>query len=62
MEALILALLVVRMAYRRQESVVPEPHTFQPFDLQALGLLYNANDKTPSPQSARDQSYVAHAV
>jgi len=62
MEALILALLIVRTAYRGQESVVPEPDTFQPFDLQALGHDYNANCKAPSPPSAPEEPCVAHAV
>ncbi len=62
MEALILALLIVRAAYRRRESVVPEPDTFQPFDLQALGHQYNADYKAPNPPSAPEESCVAHAV
>jgi len=62
MEALILALLIVRTAYRWQESVVPEPDTFQPFDLQWLGHQYNANYEAPSPPSAPEESCLAHAV
>lgn len=62
MEALILALLIVRTAYRRRESVVPEPDTFEPFDLQALGHQYNADYKVSSPPSAAEESCVAHAV
>ena len=36
MEALVIALLATRAMYRQQDSSVPEPAEFQPFDLQAL--------------------------
>jgi hypothetical protein len=41
MEALVFALIAVRNGYNRQESIVPEPAVFQPFDPRALkgGLL-----------------------
>jgi hypothetical protein len=48
MEALALALLIVRNAYRRQETVVPEPDEFQPFDVQALRHSYYSEENGPS--------------
>jgi hypothetical protein len=62
MEALLLALIIVRNAYRRQEPIVPEPHICQPFDLQALREVYRTKDKSPSRPSDRQESYVAQAV
>jgi hypothetical protein len=62
MQALLLALIAVRDAYRRQEPIVPEPYKFQPFDLQALRQVYRAKDTSPSRPSDRQESYVAHSV
>ncbi len=62
MEALLLALIIVRNAYKKREPVTPEPHTFQPLDLQALRYLDNAEDKPQSRPSARHATYVAHSV
>ena len=62
MEALVFALIVVRNAYRRQEAFIPEPHEFQPFDLQALRHSYNAEHNSRSRPSDRQESYVAQAV
>ena len=62
MQALLLALIAVRDAYRRQEPIVPEPYKFQPFDLQALRQVYRAKDTSPSRPSDRQESYVAQSV
>ena len=62
MEALILALLAVRTAYRKQEAIVPEPHNFQTFDLQTLRHVSRAKDELPGRPSDQQESYVAHSV
>ena len=62
MEALALALLIVRNAYRRQETVGPEPHEFQPFDVQALRRSYYSEENRPSRPSDRQKSYVPRAA
>ena len=40
MEALVFALIAVRNGYFVQETIVPEPAEFQPFDLRALKRSY----------------------
>jgi hypothetical protein len=62
MEALALALLIVRNAYRKQETVGPEPHEFQPFDVQALRHSYYSEENGPSRPSDRQKSYVPRAA
>lgn len=53
---LALAFIAVRNAHRRQDAFVPEPHEFQRFDVQALGLLYHGQDDSPSRPSDRQES------
>ena len=48
MEALALALPIVRNAYRRQETVVSESDEFQSFDVQALRHSYYSEENGPS--------------
>ena len=44
MEALVFALIAFRNGYKEEESFVPEPDDFQPFDLRALAQVYNATN------------------
>ena len=46
MEVVIFALIGTR-----NETFVPEPADFQPFDLRALRHLYNAEDNAPRRRS-----------
>jgi hypothetical protein len=62
MEALLFALIAVHHAYKTQEAFVQEPHTFQPFDLQALRQVHHAKDESPSRPSDRQPSHVAHSI
>jgi hypothetical protein len=62
MEALVFGLIVLNKLNNEQESIVPEPTEFQPFDLRTLEYTYNARDNSPSRSSGRKQSYVAQSV
>jgi hypothetical protein len=62
MEALVLALITVRSLYTQQGRLGPETEEFQPFDLQALRHLYDAEEKSASRLSDRQASYVAQAA
>jgi len=44
MEPLIFALIAARNGYKQEESLVREPDDFQPFDVRALGHVYNAKN------------------
>ena len=45
MEPLVFAVIALRNGYNKQEeSLVPEPDDFQPFDVRALGHVYNAKN------------------
>ena len=56
MEPLIFALIAARNGYIHEESVVPEPDYFQPFDVRALAHVCNANDDYSSRPSGRSPS------
>ena len=51
MEAVVFSLIG-----RRKETFVPESAEFQPFDLRALRVSYNAEDNSPSRPSDRKKS------
>ena len=56
MEPLIFALIAVRNGYKQEESFVPEPDDFQPFDVRALGHVYNAKNDSSNRPSGRSPS------
>lgn len=62
MEALVFALIAVRNGYMQQETVVPEPSEFQPFDLRALKGSYEAEENSSNRPSNRTKSFVAQVA
>jgi hypothetical protein len=62
MEALVFGLIAVRNAYNQQETFVPEPAEFQPFDLRALKQVYERDENSSSRPSDRPKSLVAQVA
>jgi hypothetical protein len=62
MEILVFALIAMTKLYKRKEKIVPEPHQFQPFDVQTLKQVYNARVQSSSRSSGRQESYVIQAA
>jgi hypothetical protein len=62
MEALLLALIIVRNAYKRHESAVPEAETFKSSDLQELKQLFNAKNRSAFRLSHGQAWHVAQPV
>ena len=62
MEALVFAIIAVRNGYKLQETIVPEPAEFQPFDLRALKRSYDAEDNSSGRPSDRRKSLVAQVA
>ena len=62
MEALVFAIIAVRNGYTLQETIVPEPAEFQPFDLRALKRSYDAEDDSSGRPSDRRKSLVAQVA
>ena len=62
MEPLIFALIAARNGYKQEESLVREPDDFQPFDVRALGHVYNANSDSSSRPSGRSPSLAARVA
>ena len=62
MEPLIFALIAVRNGYKQEESFVPEPDDFQPFDVRALGHVYNAKNDSSNRPSGRSSSLAARVA
>jgi hypothetical protein len=62
MEVLVFAIIAVRNGYKLQETFVPEPAEFQPFDLRALKRSYEAEENSVSRPSDRPKSFVAHVA
>jgi hypothetical protein len=62
MEALVFAILAVRNGYKLEETIVPEPAEFQPFNLRALKASYKAEENTSGRPSDRQKSFVAQVA
>jgi hypothetical protein len=62
MEALVFAIIAFRNGYQLQETIVPEPAEFQPFDLRGLKRSYEAEENSSSRPSNRPKSFVAHVA
>jgi hypothetical protein len=63
METLVFGIIAVRNGYKREEeSFVPEPERFQPFDVQELGNVYQAKHDTLSRPSGRSPSLTAQVA
>jgi len=56
MEPLIFALIAARNGYKQEESLVREPDDFQPFDVRALGHVYNAKNDSSNRPAGRSPS------
>ena len=62
METIVFAIAAIRNGYKQQETIVPEPTEFQPFDLRALKRTYEAEENSSSRPSNRPKSFVAHVA
>ena len=62
MELLIFALVAARNGYKQEESLVREPDDFQPFDVRALGHVYNANNDSSNRPSGQSPSLAARVA
>lgn len=62
MEALVFALIAVSNGYMQEETFVPEPSEFQPFDLRALKNSYEAEENSSGRPSDRSKSFVAQVA
>jgi hypothetical protein len=62
MEPLIFAVIAVRNGYKQEQSLVPEPDDFQPFDVRALGHVYNAKNDSSNRPSGRSPSLAARVA
>jgi hypothetical protein len=58
MEALVFAIVAMRKGLTQQETVVPEPAEFRPFDLRALKRSYQSEDDSSGRPSGRQKSLV----
>ena len=58
MEALVFAIVALRKGYKLEESTVPEPAEFRPFDVRALKRAYQAEGDSSSRPSDRRESLV----
>jgi hypothetical protein len=58
MEPLVFAIVAIRKGYHQNESSVPEPARFRPFDLRALKRSYEAEDDSSSRPSDQGKSLV----
>jgi hypothetical protein len=62
MEALVLAIVALRKGYKLEETTVPEPAAFRPFDLRALKRAYQAEADSSSRPSGRQNSLVTQTA
>jgi hypothetical protein len=58
MEPLVFATIAILSGFRQQETYVPEPAEFRPFDLRALRRSYEAEDDSSSRPTDRPESLV----
>ena len=62
MEPLVFALIAFRNGYKQEESFVPEPDNFQPFDVRALAQVYNAMNDSSNRPSNRSSTLAAQVA
>ena len=62
MEPSAFAIALLRKACREQDTTVPEPAEFRPFDLQALKRSYQAEANSSSSPSLRQKSLTTQAA
>ena len=58
MEPLVFAIVALHKEYRQQETRIPEPAEFLPFDLRALKRPYDLEADSSSRPSDRQNSLV----
>jgi hypothetical protein len=58
MEPLVFAIVALHKGYHQQETLVPEPAEFLPFDLRALKRPYGLEADSSSRPSNRQNSLV----
>ena len=59
MEPLVFAIVALHKGYHQQETLVPEPTEFLPFDLRALKRPYGLEADSSSRPSDRQNSLVS---
>jgi hypothetical protein len=62
MEALVFAIVALRKGYKLEETTVPEPAEFRPFDVRALKRSYQAEADSSSRPSDRQNSLVTQTA
>jgi hypothetical protein len=62
MEALVFALIAVRNGFTQEETFVPEPAEFRPFDLRALKRSYQEEENSSGRPSNRSKSFVTQVA
>jgi len=58
MEPLVFAIVALHKGYHKEETLVPEPAEFRPFDLRALKRSYEAEADSSRRPSDRRNSLV----
>ena len=58
MEPLVFAIVALHKGYHQEETLVPEPAEFLPFDLRALNRSYDLEADSSSRPSNRQNSLV----
>jgi len=62
MEPLVFAIASLYKSYTKQDTFVPEPAKFRPFDLRALKRSYEAEANASSRPSDRQNSFLTQAA
>ena len=62
MEPLVFAIASLYKSYTKQDTIVPEPAEFRPFDLRALRRSYEAETNASSRPSDRQNSFLTQAA
>jgi hypothetical protein len=62
METFVFGMITVRNGYKQEESFVPEPEKFQPFDVRELGNVYQAKSDSSNRPSGRSPSLTAQVA
>jgi hypothetical protein len=62
MESLIFAMIAARHLSKRQEPVLDETETLQPFDVQSLRYVFGAMERSSGRSGDRNNSRLAQAV
>jgi hypothetical protein len=55
-------MIAFRNGYKQEESLVPESDDFRPFDVRALGHVYNVKNDSSNRPSGRSPSLAARVA